>query len=68
MTLHQWLIYVSVVLAIIVTPGPSALLCVSHGAAHGTLKAAATIVGGICASLTLMLGYAKGGALAVANR
>jgi threonine/homoserine/homoserine lactone efflux protein len=60
MTLHQWLIYVSVVLAIIVTPGPSAILCMSHGATHGALRTTATIAGGMCASLTLMLLSALG--------
>lgn len=55
MTLHQWLIYSSVVLAIIVTPGPSAILCISHGAAYGATKTTATVVGGMCASLSLLL-------------
>lgn len=66
MSLHQWLIYVSVVLAVIVTPGPSAILCMSHGAAHGPVRATATIVGGMCASLSLMLLSALGLSAAIA--
>ncbi|MBQ1761268.1 MAG: LysE family transporter [Aquincola sp.] len=60
MSFNAWLIYLSVVLAIIVTPGPSALLCMSHGAAHGAWRTSATIVGGMCASLTLMMLSALG--------
>jgi len=60
MSLHHWLIYVSVVLAVIVTPGPSAILCVSHGVAHGALRTVSTIVGGMSASLTLMMLSALG--------
>lgn len=66
MSLHHWLIYVSVVLAIIVAPGPTALLCISHGAAHGVLRTLATIVGGMCASLTLMALSALGLGAAIA--
>ena len=46
MSLHHWLIYLSVVLAVIVAPGPSAILCVSHGVAHGAKRTVSTIVGG----------------------
>lgn len=60
MSLHQWLIYVSVVLAVIVAPGPSAILCVSHGVAHGAWRTVSTIVGGMSASLTLMMLSALG--------
>lgn len=65
-SLRQWLLYVSVVLAVIVAPGPSAILCVSHGATHGALKTFATILGGMGASLTLMLASALGLGAAVA--
>jgi homoserine/homoserine lactone efflux protein len=54
MSLHHWLLYVSVVLAVIVTPGPSAALCLTHGASHGVWRATATVLGGMVASLTLM--------------
>lgn len=54
MTLNQWLIYSSIVTAIIATPGPSAALCLTHGAAHGRWRALATVFGGMLASTTLM--------------
>ncbi|CAN7254269.1 LysE family translocator [Rhizobacter sp. LjRoot28] len=66
MTLTHWLVYVSVVLAVIVTPGPSALLCMAHGAAHGVPRTSATVLGGMCASLTLMLLSALGLGAAIA--
>lgn len=60
MSLHQWLIYVSVLLVVIATPGPSAILCMTHGVAHGTRKASATVLGGMSASLILMMLSALG--------
>lgn len=54
MSLNLWLLYVSLAAAVIVSPGPSALLCVSHAVSHGTRKTLATIAGGITASMTLM--------------
>lgn len=54
MSLNLWLLYVSLAAVVIISPGPSALLCVAHGASHGARKAVATIVGGITASMTLM--------------
>lgn len=54
MSLNLWLLYVSLATALIATPGPSALLCVSHAVSHGARKTIATIVGGITASMTLM--------------
>jgi threonine/homoserine/homoserine lactone efflux protein len=54
MTFNQWLIYLSIVVAIIATPGPSAALCLSHGASHGRWLALATVLGGMLASSTLM--------------
>lgn len=66
MSFHQWLLYVSVVLAVIVAPGPSAILCMSHGATHGAFRTTATVVGGMCASLTLMLLSALGLGAAIA--
>lgn len=60
MSWDLWLLYVSLATAVIVSPGPSALLCVSHGVSHGARKTVATIVGGITASMTLMLLSALG--------
>ncbi len=54
MSLQHWLLYLSVVLAVILTPGPSAALCLTHGARHGVWRATATVLGGMVASLTLM--------------
>jgi threonine/homoserine/homoserine lactone efflux protein len=68
MSIHLWLIYLSVVVAIIVTPGPSALLCMTHGAHHGSRRTLATVFGGIAASLTLMTLSALGlGAILAAS-
>ncbi|MED5617654.1 LysE family translocator [Ideonella sp. BN130291] len=60
MSIQLWLIYLSVVLAVIATPGPSALLCMTHGAHHGSRRTLATVLGGIVASLTLMAMSALG--------
>lgn len=54
MNFHSWLIYLSVVAVIIVTPGPSAALCLTHGASHGPFRALATVAGGMVASSSLM--------------
>lgn len=66
MSLHHWLLYVSVVLAVIVTPGPSAALCLTHGATQGVWRATATVLGGMVASLTLMTLSALGLGAAIA--
>ena len=66
MSLQHWLLYVSVVLAVIVTPGPSAALCLTHGARHGVWRATATVLGGMVASLTLMSLSALGLGAAIA--
>ena len=54
MSLHTWLLFVSLAGAVIASPGPSALLCVTHAARYGVRPALATIVGGMTASMTLM--------------
>lgn len=54
MSLHTWLLYVSLAGAVIASPGPSALLCATHAARYGVRPALATIVGGMTASMTLM--------------
>ena len=66
MSLQHWLLYVSVVLAVIVTPGPSAALCLTHGASHGVWRATATVLGGMVASLILMTLSALGLGAAIA--
>lgn len=68
MSLNLWLLYVSLAAAVIVSPGPSALLCVSHAVSHGARQTLATIVGGITASMTLMTLSALGlGAIIAAS-
>ncbi|XZG69589.1 LysE family translocator [Chitinibacteraceae bacterium HSL-7] len=54
MTLSTWLMFMSLAFAIIATPGPSAMLCLNHGARHGKKRALATVFGGVTAALTLM--------------
>ncbi|HYD79753.1 MAG TPA: LysE family translocator [Paucimonas sp.] len=54
MTTQLWLLYLTTVMAVIFVPGPSAALCLTHGAKHGRWRTTGTIVGGMCASLTLM--------------
>jgi threonine/homoserine/homoserine lactone efflux protein len=66
MSLQHWLLYLSVVAAVIVTPGPSAALCLTHGARHGVWRATATVLGGMVASLTLMTLSALGMGAAIA--
>ena len=64
MSWNLWLLYVSLAGALIVSPGPSALLCVSHGVSHGVRRTLGTVLGGITASMTLMLLSALGRCLA----
>ncbi len=49
-----WLVYLGVVGALIAFPGPSALLCMSHGMKYGRAKSTATVLGGAFAALILM--------------
>ncbi|WP_342593929.1 LysE family transporter [Salinicola lusitanus] len=49
-----WLTYLGVITALILFPGPVALLCMHHGLRHGRRRALATVVGGALASLALM--------------
>lgn len=55
MSLHHWFLYLLVIVALIAVPGPSAILCLTHGARHGGRRALATVAGGVLAALTLML-------------
>jgi len=54
MEFSTWLIYLGVISAVIFTPGPSAILCMSHGLKHGAAKSFATAVGGAVAASILM--------------
>jgi len=52
--LNTWLAFMGVILLLIASPGPSAILCVSHGVKFGRQKAIATVLGGAIAALVLM--------------
>ncbi|WP_277810049.1 LysE family translocator [Chromohalobacter canadensis] len=54
MDLAVWMTYLGVITALILFPGPVALLCMHHGLRHGRGRALATVVGGAMASLALM--------------
>lgn len=54
MSLEHWLIYVSVVALIVVTPGPAAALCLSHGVVHGRSRTLMTVLGLVSSSLALI--------------
>ncbi len=49
-----WLTYVGVISALIIFPGPVALLCTAHGLRFGRHRATATVLGGTLASLVMM--------------
>ena len=49
-----WLTYVGVIFALIIFPGPVALLCTHHGLKFGRQRTTATVLGGTFASLILM--------------
>lgn len=66
MDFQSWLLYLSVVAVIIVTPGPSAALCLTHGVAHGPARALMTVAGGMVASSSLMFLSALGLGAAIA--
>ncbi|MDX5433738.1 MAG: LysE family translocator [Halomonas sp.] len=49
-----WMTFVGVITALIIFPGPVALLCTTHGLRFGRHRAFATVLGGGVASLVLM--------------
>lgn len=49
-----WMTYIGVITALIIFPGPVALLCTTHGLRFGYHRAFATVLGGGMASLVLM--------------
>ncbi|MFT0213125.1 LysE family transporter [Pseudomonas sp. F1_0610] len=68
MSISLWLLYLSVITVLIITPGPIAVLCMSHGAQYGKRKSLATVTGGMFAALTLMLASGLGlGAIIMAS-
>jgi len=46
MALHTWLIYLLAVVGLSLTPGPNALLVLTHGALHGHRRTLFTVAGG----------------------
>lgn len=68
MELSTWLLYISVISVLILSPGPSTLLCVSDGLKFGNKKVIPTVLGGAIAALVLMSISAVGlGAILVAS-
>ncbi len=55
-----WFLFVSVVTAVIVLPGPAACLCASQGAALGVLRSLHTVAGGTLSALVLLSASAVG--------
>ena len=55
MALHTWLIFVTAVLGLALTPGPNGLLALSHGALYGHRKTLFTVSGGVL-GFTLLIG------------
>ncbi|MEK8079342.1 LysE family translocator [Pseudomonas sp. XK-1] len=54
MALHTWLIYLTAVIGLALTPGPNGLLALSHGALYGHRKTLFTIGGGVLGFSLLM--------------
>ncbi|MFT5706142.1 MAG: threonine/homoserine/homoserine lactone efflux protein [Oceanospirillaceae bacterium] len=54
MEFNTWIVFIGIIGLLIAFPGPSALLCLSHGVKFGKNKAIATILGGAIASVILM--------------
>ena len=54
MTLQTWIIFASTVFLITASPGPNALLALTHGARHGASRAAATVLGSLTGFMVLL--------------
>ncbi|MGL4317099.1 MAG: LysE family translocator [Pseudomonas sp.] len=54
MALHTWLIYLTAVIGLALTPGPNGLLALTHGALYGHRRTLWTIAGGVCGFVVLM--------------
>lgn len=54
MALHTWLIYLTAVFGLSLTPGPNGLLALTHGALYGHRRALWTISGGMLGFVLLM--------------
>jgi len=60
MPLDTWLLYLLATLLLSLTPGPSGLLALSHGARHGVRRALFTIAGGV-AGFALLIAASMSG-------
>jgi threonine/homoserine/homoserine lactone efflux protein len=68
MTLPTYLLYVAAVALLIVTPGPTMLMCMSNSMNHGLRRAMTSVAGAVTAVLGVMLLSAMGlGALLAAS-
>src|SRR5688572_25435745 len=54
MTWQTWFAYATLVLVVIITPGPAAALCMTHAAVNGRPRTLFTIGGLLLSSLTLI--------------
>jgi threonine/homoserine/homoserine lactone efflux protein len=60
MTLTTYLLYLAAVVLLIVTPGPTMLMCMTNALNHGTRRAMTSVAGAITAVLGVMLLSAMG--------
>lgn len=60
MDLHAWLIFAGSVILLTASPGPNALLALSHGVKHGLKNTLATICGSLLAFVILMVASLAG--------
>ena len=68
MTLATYLLYLSAVALLVLTPGPTMLMCVSNAINHGPARALASVSGSVSAALCVMTLSALGlGALLAAS-
>ncbi|ABM01834.1 LysE family translocator [Shewanella amazonensis] len=68
MSLDTFLLYLAAILLIAISPGPMAMLSMSHGMHFGKRRSLATALGSVLAALCLMLASAAGlGALLAAT-
>lgn len=54
MALHLWLLYLTAVIGLSLTPGPNGLLALSHGALYGHRRTLFTVAGGLLGFVVLM--------------
>lgn len=60
MNVHTWLLFTGTVIVLTASPGPNALLALSHGVKHGLKNTFATICGSLLAFIILMVASLAG--------